>query len=179
MLFRSHYEEFAKQVRFDGHAPIMFMHHTAIVPINGITKPVAGALVYATTIAEDVRALYVEVDAAVTDRLRKAWAEWDIGVELVVVPSPYRSIIRPVVDYVRMLNESDEADLVTVVVAEVVPNKWWEHLLHNKTALFIRTAFLFSRNVVVTSVPYRVGSAARLVDRLHHDDQLETDRALT
>jgi amino acid transporter len=169
----THYEEFNAQVKFDGHSPIMFMHHTCVVPVNGITKPAAGALVYATTIAEDVRAVYVDVDAAATERLRQAWAEWDIGVELVVIPSPYRSVIRPIVEYVDTVTNGDGTDLVTVVVPEVVPNKWWEHLLHNKTALFIRTAFLFRRHVVVTSVPHRLGSAARLTDRLRFGELLE------
>jgi hypothetical protein len=62
---------------------------------------------------------------------------------------------------------------VTVVVPEIVPRSWWGHLLHNKTSLFIRTAFLFRTNVVVTAVPYRIGEAVRLGDRMWHDDDLE------
>ena len=168
-----HYEFFAREVQYAGHAPLMFLHHTVLVPVNGITKPTAGALVYATTISEDVRALYVDVEREATDRLRQAWTEWDVGVELVVVPSPFRSIIRPIADYVKMLLEKGEADLITVVVAEVVPRRWWEHLLHNKTGLFIKTAFLFRPNVVVTSVPYLLGRSARLTDLLHHDEMLD------
>jgi hypothetical protein len=63
------------------------------------------------------------------------------------------------------------------VVAEIVPHKWWEHLLHNKTALFIRTAFLFRPNVVVTSVPYLVGRAQRLRDIMMHDETLDATTA--
>jgi len=170
-----HYDVFSKEVRYTGHAPLMFMHHTAVVPVNGITKPIAGALVYATTISEDVRAVYVGVDPEASERLKASWREWDIGVELIILPSPFRSVIRPTVDYVKGLISSGEADLVTVVVAEVVPHKWWEHLLHNKTALFVRTAFLFRSNVVVTSVPYLLGRAARLGDLLHHDELLDND----
>ncbi len=62
----------------------MFLHHTVVVPVNGITKPAAGALVYATTICEDVRAVYVEVDPDTSAELRRRWEDWDIGVELVV-----------------------------------------------------------------------------------------------
>lgn len=152
-----HYEDFAREVTYSGHSPLMFLHHTVVVPINGITKPTAGALVYATTLSEDVRAVHVEVDPEVSSRLRAAWSEWDIGVELVVLESPFRSVVRPTVKYVQGLLERGDADLVTVVVAEVVPRRWWEHMLHNKTALFIRTAFLFRRNVVVTAVPYLMG----------------------
>ena len=79
----------------------MFLHHTVIVPVNGITKPAAGALVYATTISEDVEAVYVEVDQNDRGSCADDWDAWDIGVELVVLPSPYRSVLRPLVDYVE------------------------------------------------------------------------------
>jgi len=91
-----------------------------------------------------------------------------------VVPSPFRSVLRPLVDYVSGLSERGETDLVTMVVPEIVPHHWWEHLLHNKTALFIRTAFLFRPNVVVTSVPYLLGRAARLRDLAHYDESFTT-----
>jgi hypothetical protein len=64
-------------------------------------------------------------------------------------------------------------ELVTVVVPEIVPHRWWEHLLHNKTALYIRTAFLFKPNVVVVAVPYLVGHSYRLRDRIEHDTDLD------
>jgi amino acid transporter len=168
-----HYMNFAEEVAYTGHAPIMFLHHTVLVPVNGITKPTAGALVYATTISEDVRAVYVEVEPETTAALRGRWDSWDIGVDLVVLASPYRSILRPLVEYVDALAARGEADLVTIVVPEIVPRSWWGHLLHNKTSLFIRTAFLFRPNVVVTAVPYRIGRAVRLRQRVTHDDTLE------
>jgi hypothetical protein len=174
-----HYVEFAGEVRYTGHAPLFFLHHTVVVPVNGITKPVAGALVYATTISEDVRAAYVDVDHDTTRALQAEWGKWDIGVDLHILPSPYRSVIRPLVDYVRELHETQQSDLVTVIVPEIVPHKWWEHLLHNKTALYIKTAFLFRPNVVVTAVPYRLGRSARIRDRIRHDDTVGMDVAVT
>jgi hypothetical protein len=168
-----HYESFAREVKYNGQAPLMFLHHTVVVPVHEITKPVAGALVYATTISEDVRAIHVAVDKTAARTLLTEWKEWDIGVDLVVIPSPYRSIIKPVVHHVKKLIQRGEADLVTVVVPEIVPHKWWEHLLHNKTALYIRTAFLFRPNVVVTAVPYLLGHSARLSDLITHDETLD------
>ena len=95
-----------------------------------------------------------------------------------VLRSPYRSILRPLVDYVNGLIARREADLVTVVVPEIMPHRWWEHLLHNKTALFIRTAFLFKANVVVVAVPYHLGHAARLRgSHAHADEQLDAEPA--
>ena len=172
-----HYERFSREVAYNGQAPIMFLHHTVLVPVNGITKPAAGALVYATTISEDVRAIYVEVDPDTSAELRRRWDEWDIGVELVVLASPYRSVIRPLVDYVNGLIEHGEGDLVTLVVPEIVPRSWLGHLLHNKTALFIRTAFLFRPNVVVTAVPYLIGRAVRLRDRISHDELMDEEES--
>jgi len=77
------------------------------------------------------------------------------------------------VDYVENLRMVSPGELVTVVVPEVVPRRWWEHFLHNKTALYIRTAFLFKANVVVTSVPYLLGHSYRLRDLLEHDQELD------
>jgi len=174
-----HYESFTDEVKYTGYSPLMFLHHTVVVPLNGITKPVAGALVYATTISEDVRAIYIEVDPGSAASLVAEWEAWDIGVDLVVVPSPYRSVIKPITDYVKGLTQRGEADLVTVVVSEIVPHRWWEHLLHNKTALYIRTAFLFRPNVVVTAVPYLLGHSARLTDLFSHDELLDAENGST
>ncbi len=167
-----HYERFSAELAYTGQSPLMFLHHTVIVPVNGISKPVAGAMVYATTISEDVRAVYIEVDDAATARLEAEWEEWDIGVPLVVIKSPFRSVLRPIVEYVQGLSARGETDLVTIVVPEIVPRHWWEHLLHNKTALFIRTAFMFRPNVVVTAVPYLVGRAPRLADLINFDETI-------
>jgi amino acid transporter len=176
MLLRAihrHYELFALEVRFDGQSPILPLHHTVVVPASSITKAVAGALVYATTICDDVRAVCVEVDVESTNALREAWEKWDIGVPLIVIRSPFRSVLRPLVRYVDRLGRNTPGELVTVVVPEIVPHRWWEHLLHNKTALYIRTAFLFKPNVVVTAVPYHLGGSARLRDLMIHDRDLD------
>jgi amino acid transporter len=172
-----HYIDFSEETRFVGHSPINPLHHTVIVPVNGINKAISGALVYATTISDEVVAVYVEVDKRDTDRLVAEWDSWDIGVPLVVVPSPYRSILKPLVEYVENLRMVTPGEIVTIVVPEIVPRKWWEHLLHNKTALYIRTAFLFKPNVVVTAVPYLVGHAYRIRDWLEHDEDLDTPEA--
>ena len=82
-------------------------------------------------------------------------------------------MLRPLVDYVENLRRDAPGELVTVVVPEIVPRHWWEHFLHNKTALFIRTAFLFRPNVVVTAVPFHLGNAVRLRDRFDYDEQLD------
>jgi amino acid transporter len=170
-----HYSLFAAEVQFTGQSPIAPMHHSVVVPVNGITKATSGALVYATTISDEVMAVYVEVDPSATAGLRSEWESWDIGIPLVVIPSPYRSVLKPLVDYVDSLRLVMPGELVTVVVPEIVPKRWWEHLLHNKTAFYIRTAFLFKPNVVVTSVPLLLGHAYRLRQFFEHDERLDED----
>lgn len=173
-----HYVQFAEDIAFNGQTSILPLHHTVVVPVNGITKATAAALVYATTISDEVVAAYVEVDTRDTMGLQRAWDEWDIGVPLVILPSPYRSVLRPLVSYVENLRMVTPGELVTIVVPEVVPRRWWEHFLHNKTALYIRTAFLFKPNVVVTSVPYLLGHSYRIRDRLEYNDDLEQNDSL-
>jgi amino acid transporter len=172
----AHYLEFANEIRFLGQSPITPLHHTVIVPVNGITKATSGALVYATLISDEVLAVYIEVDERHTARMRAEWEAWDVGVPLVVVPSPYRSILKPLVEYVENLRMVSPGELVTIVVPEIVPKRWWEHLLHNKTALYIRTAFLFKPNVVVTAIPYLVGHAYTLRQRIDYDEDLDDAR---
>ena len=110
-----------------------------------------------------------------TERMQQEWEAWDIGVPLEVVPSPYRSILKPLVEFVENLRMVTPGELVTIVVPEIVPKHWWEHLLHNKTALYIRTAFLFKPNVVVTAIPYLVGHAYRLREWMEHDEYLDDE----
>ena len=177
ITIKTHYDAFAKEIAFDGTSPIMPLHHTVVVPVAGITKAVAGALSYAIAISDDVRAVAVNVDSATTQKLGVEWEAWDIGIDLVVLDSPYRSVVRPIVAFVDSLSLNQPGELVTVVVPEIVPRRWWEHLLHNKTALYIRTAFLFKTNVVVTSVPFQLGHALRLRDAFAHDEQIDEERA--
>ena len=172
-----HYGEFAADIRFEGQSPILPLHHTVIVPVNGITKAVAGALVYATTISDEVVAVSAGTDPAHAADLEERWKAWDIDVPLVVLPSPYRSVIRPIVEYVESLRMVSPGELVTVVVPEIVPKRWWEHFLHNKTALYIRTALMFKPNVVVVAVPYLLGHAYRLRDLMEYDLDLEDEAA--
>ncbi len=167
---KRHYVNFAIQIKLDGTTEMIPIHHLVIVPVSGVHKAVANALIYATAISDDVRAVSVEIEPDKTRGLKQEWEEWDTGVDLIVLPSPYRSLIRPLVEYVSKLDEAGPGQIITVVVPEIVPKHWWEHLLHNKTALYIRTAFLFRPHIVVTSVPFHLGAAYRIRDLLDHEE---------
>ena len=75
---------------------------------------------------------------------------------LVVLPSPYRSLVRPILSYVDELDKRYDDDVLTVILPEFIPSKWWQHLLHNQTALLIKAALLFRKGIIVTSVPYHL-----------------------
>jgi hypothetical protein len=131
-----------------------------LVPIGGIQRAVVKALRYARSLAGDVRAVYVDFDPASTNAVRGEWDRWGQGVALVVLESPYRSLMEPLLDYIEQIQREDPSAYVTVILPEFVPRKLWQHLLHNQHALLIKGALLFKPNVVVTSVPFHLGRQA-------------------
>jgi hypothetical protein len=96
------------------------------------------------------------MDPSATEKLRSKWEQWGSGVPLVVLPSPYRSLIRPLMQYIDEVDALYDDDVLTIILPEFVPSKWWHHLLHNQTALLIKGTLLFKRGKVVTSVPYHL-----------------------
>lgn len=130
-----------------------------VVPVAEINTPARQALAYARALARDdqrVVAVNVTDDVAEAKELQRTWQEWRPGVELVIIESPFRSLAGPLLSYIDALQESYPRDTVTVVLPEFVPSRWWEHLLHNQTALRLKAALLFHPGVVVTNVPYHV-----------------------
>jgi hypothetical protein len=130
--------------------------NTVLVPISGVHRAVAQAVEYAKTLSADVRAVYVNADPVLTERLRDDWKQWGQGVPLVVLESPYRSLMEPFLEYIEQVDAERPDDFLTVVLPEFVPAKWWHHLFHNQRALLIKGALLFKPNVVVTSVPFHL-----------------------
>jgi hypothetical protein len=100
--------------------------------------------------------VYVDMDAEATAKLRTKWEQWGSGVPLVVLSSPYRSLLRPLMEYIDEVDALYDDDVLTIILPEFIPSKWWQHLLHNQTALFIKGSLLFKRGKVVTSVPYHL-----------------------
>jgi amino acid transporter len=159
-MFRAihtHYVGVAKQLSTEGLQDLRPIRHTVIVPISGIHRGVVGALQYAKSIApEHVQAVYVDFDEEATAKLREKWERWGAGVRLVVLPSPYRELTRPLLRYISRLERKNENDVVTVLLPEFVPAKWWQHLLHNQSSLMLKGALLFKKGVIVISVPYHL-----------------------
>lgn len=154
-----HYLSISRTLRLDDvPIPAQFakIRHTVIVPISGIHKGVLEALQYALSISNDVRACYVEIDPSRTQALQADWEKWVPFIPFVVLKSPYRSVVQPLINYIDDVEEMSHDDMVTVVVPEFVTPRWWQNLLHNQTALFIRAALAVRRRRVVTSVRYHI-----------------------
>ncbi|MFD5814939.1 APC family permease [Streptomyces sp. NPDC127038] len=133
----------------------------AIVLVSRLHKPTLRALAYAhATHPYRLEALTVSVDADATAELRRHWEEYGIDVPLKIVDSPYREITRPVVGYVRSIRRESPRDAVAVFVPEYVVGHWWENLLHNQSALWLKSRLLFTPGVMVTSVPWQLSSSA-------------------
>ena len=108
------------------------------------------------TLSPDVRAVYINIDPLVTEQIRREWQQWGQGVPLVVLESPYRSLMEPMLEYIEQVDAEHGADFLTVVLPEFVPARWWRHLFHNQRALLIKGALLFKPHIVVTSVPFHL-----------------------
>jgi len=153
---RKHYDHVGAQLTLKGYAPAKRAHNTVVMPIGGLQRAVVEALRYAETLSDDVRAIYVDIDAKATEQIRRDWESWGGRVQLVVLPSPYRSVMEPLLDYIRSVEKERPDDYVSVILPEFVPARWWQHLLHNQSALLIKGALLFRPNLVVTSVPFHL-----------------------
>jgi hypothetical protein len=156
-LTRTHYESVAEQLSLMNMEVDTTPHgHIVIVPIGGVHRAVIEALRYASALAKDVRAVYVNVNPDSLVQLKKDWPVWGSHVKLVVLQSPFRSMTEPLLDYIDRMEKEHPADYITVVLPEFVVKHWWHHLLHNQSALTLKAALLFRPRVVTTSVPFHL-----------------------
>ena len=158
---RRHYDNVAAELEVDAaEKPVLPTRNHAIVLVSKIHLPTLRALAYArATAPSSIEALTVSVDPEETDALRREWLRRDLQVPLTILDSPYREIGRPVVEYVQRLRRETPRDVVTVFVPEYIVGRWWEQLLHNQSALRLKTRLLFTPGVMVTSVPWQLHSS--------------------
>ena len=135
------------------------IHHRLIVPIAGLDRAAIQSLAYARSISKHVIAVHVAVDADEANKLRDTWQQWqkqlhsDEETHLVIIESPYRSLTRPLLAYIDTVHELFPDDTLTIILPEFVVAHWWEHLLHNQTALRLKAALLARPGIVVTDIP--------------------------
>ena len=160
LMFRSirhHYIAVAEQVALTRDSrPPRPRRNLIIIPIGAVNRAVVRAVDYARSRGGEVRAVLIDVDKEETALVEIKWAQWGCGVPLIVLPSPYRSILRALLEYVEDLLEKDQDCWITVVLPEILPARWWQNILHNQRALLLKGALLFKDRVVLTDVPFHL-----------------------
>ena len=158
LAIRHHYDHVAEQLTVEKRPPSPVKKHTVIVPIGDVHRGVLKAMYYAQALGGTLKPVYIDINSSRTEKVKQKWARYFPDVELVIIPSPYRSVIGPLVEFIDA-NIQEEGQYVTVVIPEFVPAKWWHHFLHNQTAWALRMALLYRRNWqgrfrILTSVPF-------------------------
>jgi amino acid transporter len=159
-----HYQQVRKQLSLKGLPPSLkpVQPTRVVIPISGVHRGVVNAVNFACSISDNVTAVYVELEPGAGEKARQEWESWWPDVPMVVVPSPYRSIVGPLMQF---LDETDvqhnDGQLATVVLPEFIPGRWWQSLLHNQTAWLLKTALLYHRRQhglerVIIDVPFHL-----------------------
>ncbi len=162
MMFRAiqrHYTLADWAVSLDQYSrPREAKRNVFLMPFGGVNRTVILALDYVldTMGTHDLRGIFVDTDPARTAEVKAQWDKWGRGVPLIILPSPFRSVLAPLLGYIEEVRQQNLGAWITVVLPEVVPGHWWQTLLHNQRALLIKGALLFKYNVVVLDVPYRL-----------------------
>ncbi|MBW5484617.1 APC family permease [Streptomyces bambusae] len=160
---RRHYDNVSREIAAAEERPDEYVRPSrvhSVVLVSKLHKPTLRALAYAKLLhANQLEALSVSVDAAETKALKAEWERRNIDVPLKILDSPFREVTRPVVEYVKGLRSENPRDAVSVYIPEYVVGHWYEHLLHNQSALRLKGRLLFTPGVMVTSVPYQLASS--------------------
>ncbi len=152
----NHYRTLAKKLSLDTFgAPTRVRRNRVLLPIGGVHRGTLHALNYARSLSNDVTAVHVALDQSEESKVRAKWEKWGDGVRLVIIPSPYRALIEPMIQYIREVAlQRQPGDMLTVVVPEFMPEKPWQNLLHMQTVFGLRLGLLGLRNIVLMEVPY-------------------------
>lgn len=153
-----HYKRLAKKLSLeDFGAPPRIVRHRVIIPISGVHRGTLAALRYAKTLSADITAVNIQIEPEDTIKLLEKWQIWGDGVRLVVLDSPYRLLHEPLLQYIESITGQMQAnEILTIVVPQFVPKKWWANALHTQTAWGLRLALMFKKGIVITDVPYQV-----------------------
>jgi amino acid transporter len=160
---KRHYEEVANELTMRGLPPSLKPGPTPriVVPVSGVHRGIVEAIAYAQSISDNVTAVYIELEPGQGEAMRERWERWWPDVPLVIVSSPYRSLLPPLLEYLDQTDlEHNDGQLATVLIPEFVPAKWWQGLLHNQSAWMIKAALLYRRR--------HLGFQRAIIDVPHH-----------
>lgn len=154
-----HYKDLASHLTLDKFpgVPARQTRHRVIMPVSGVHQGTLDALRYAKLLSDDVTAVHVSIDDAESDKVQKKWKTWGEGTRLVVLNSPFRLFVEPLLEYIEdIIDNRQPNETITVVVPQFIPSKRWHNALHMRTADVLRQELLAKHGVVVTDVPYHV-----------------------
>jgi hypothetical protein len=154
-----HYSDVANNLSIEnyGEPPPYNVRHRVIIPISNVNQGTLTALRYARILSEDITAVHISLEPEDTERVRKRWERWGRGNRLVIVDSPYRLFLEPLLDYIEEILASRQAnETITIVVPHFVPENKLHNVLHMQTAEMLRRELLSTPGVVITEVPYQV-----------------------
>lgn len=152
-----HYLDVKKQLDFDNYHHREGLQHKIIIPAASLTNVVANTVDYAKLLSDDVKVVHICTDKEFTEKFIKKYEAWNPGIELVILDSPYRSVMDPLVDYIIDKDKNKaEGEVVTVLIPEFVTIRWWHRFLHNQTGLLLQNMLVFETDVVVTTVPFHL-----------------------
>lgn len=153
-----HYKSLARQLSLEKHAERpRVRRNRVIMPVAGVHRGTLAALHYARTLSNDVTAVHISIDPEEAAKIVAKWDVWGEGTRLVVLNSPYRVFMEPLLDYIDVIEASNQAgDMLTIVVPQFIPKRWITRFLHTRTSESLRRVLLNRENVVITEVPYKV-----------------------
>lgn len=153
-----HYQSLANNLSMENYtSPVRISHNRVLLLISGVHRGSLAALTYARTLSNDVTAVHVSIDPNEARKVMEKWSLYGEGIRMVVLDSPYRLFLEPLMGYIgSLLAILQPNERLTVVVPQFVPQHWWENLLHDQTALLLRFALLFKKGLVILEVPYQV-----------------------
>lgn len=157
-LIHHHYKHLAKRLSLDNYgAPPRIARHRVILPLSSVHQGTLAALRYARTLTDDVTAVHISVDPTDAEKIKQKWESWGDGTRLVILDSPYRLFLEPLLKYIEDIAERRQPnEIITIVVPRFVPRSWWQNVLHTQAAVWLRLALMFKKGIVITDVPYLV-----------------------
>jgi hypothetical protein len=159
---RSHYDDMAEQLHLPLEENVQYddtlvVRNYVIVPISSPTRVVYESLKFAKTLSKDIIVLHIAKDEESAAKVQMKWDQWNPGMDLEIIQSPYRLTIQPLLDYVEALKKrKNPQDYITVVIPEFETRKWWHRLLHNQTGWLLHAMLVIKENVSVTTIPYHL-----------------------
>lgn len=157
-LIHHHYTELAQQLSLDNQVDrVRSQRNRVIMPIGGVHRGTLAALYFAKSLSPDVTAVYVSLDPKEAEKIKSKWEDWGQGTRLVILQSPYRVFLEPLLSYIDQIDAgSAPGEIMTIIVPQFIPKQWFAQFLHTRTAETLRNVLLNRENIVITEVPYQV-----------------------